>query len=440
MEQFTHSVMLDKELCMGCINCIKRCPTEAIRVRDGKAHILKERCIDCGECIRICPHHAKKAITDPISILENFQYTIALPPPSLYGQYNNLEEQDLLLEALLGMGFDSVFEVAKAAELVSDATRRLLQTGSMKRPVISSACPAVTRLIRVRFPELIDHVLPLVAPIELAARMAKKDAVRKTGLPKEAIGCIFLTPCPAKVTATRSPVGSAHSEVDGAVAIKDIYPRLLASMKRIQQVDYLASAGRIGLGWAESGGEAAGLVSTDSYLAADGIENVIQVLEELENEKLNDLDFIELNACSGGCVGGPLTVENPYVAKARLQRLRKYLPESCNRLAGAEIPREMRWETPLEPVDILKLDKDIRRAMEKMQRLNEIEKLLPGLDCGTCGAPSCRDLAEDIVRGKGAIEDCVFFTRDTADGSGCIPIPAPFRKSGEAKEKGDSRD
>ena len=228
---------------------------------------------------RQCPHHAKKAITDPISILENFQYTIALPPPSLYGQYNNLEEQDLLLEALLGMGFDSVFEVAKAAELVSDATRRLLQTGSMKRPVISSACPAVTRLIRVRFPELIDHVLPLVAPIELAARMAKKDAVRKTGLPKEAIGCIFLTPCPAKVTATRSPVGSAHSEVDGAVAIKDIYPRLLASMKRIQQVDYLASAGRIGLGWAESGGEAAGLVSTDSYLAADGIENVIRVLE-----------------------------------------------------------------------------------------------------------------------------------------------------------------
>ena len=96
--------MLDKELCMGCINCIKRCPTEAIRVRDGKAHILKERCIDCGECIRICPHHAKKAITDPVSILENFQYTIALPPPSLYGQYNNLEEQDLIAGSPAGHG------------------------------------------------------------------------------------------------------------------------------------------------------------------------------------------------------------------------------------------------------------------------------------------------------------------------------------------------
>ena len=77
MEQFTHSVMLDKELCMGCINCIKRCPTDEIRVRDGKAHILKERCIDCGECIRICPHHAKKAITDPVSYTHLTLPTIA---------------------------------------------------------------------------------------------------------------------------------------------------------------------------------------------------------------------------------------------------------------------------------------------------------------------------------------------------------------------------
>ena len=170
MERFIHSVTLDRDKCKGCINCIKRCPTEAIRVREGKASIIAERCIDCAECIRICPHHAKKALCDPLEVLEDYEYTIALPPPSFYGQFNNLEEPDLVLAALRDLGFDDVFEVARAAELVSEATRRLMQEGNMPRPVISSACPAVARLIRVRYPDLIDHVLPLVAPVELAAR------------------------------------------------------------------------------------------------------------------------------------------------------------------------------------------------------------------------------------------------------------------------------
>lgn len=304
MERFIHSVTLDRDKCKGCINCIKRCPTEAIRVREGKASIIAERCIDCAECIRICPHHAKKALCDPLEVLEDYEYTIALPPPSFYGQFNNLEEPDLVLAALRDLGFDDVFEVARAAELVSEATRRLMQEGNMPRPVISSACPAVARLIRVRYPDLIDHVLPLVAPVELAARMAKRQAMEKTGLPAEKIGCIFLSPCPAKVTAIRDPMGTSKSQVDAAVAVKEVYPRLLGLMKKRQAADNLATAGRIGIGWAESGGESAGLVTVDSYLAADGIENVIRVLEDLEDEKYPGLDFVELDACAGGCVGG----------------------------------------------------------------------------------------------------------------------------------------
>ena len=86
MSEFFHSVTLDRDLCRGCINCVKRCPTEAIRVRDGKAKILSDRCIDCGECIRICPYHAKKPIVDPLSVMDQYEYTVALPAPSLYGQ------------------------------------------------------------------------------------------------------------------------------------------------------------------------------------------------------------------------------------------------------------------------------------------------------------------------------------------------------------------
>lgn len=413
MDQFFHSVMLDSDLCKGCINCIKRCPTEAIRVRGGKAKIITERCIDCGECIRICPHHAKKAIYDKLSVLDDYRYTIALPAPSLYGQFNNLEDVDIVLNALLKMGFDQVFEVAKAAEIVSDISRRVMSEGRIEKPVISSACPTVVRLIRVRFPELIDHVLPLNAPIDVAAKLARKQALEEhPQLKPEDIGVIFISPCPAKVTAVKMPLVAEKSDVDAVVAISDVYPKLISYMEDVDQnpeeMEELSSAGKIGVSWASSGGEAAALLG-DNYLAADGIENVIKVLEDLEDDKFPELDFVELNACAGGCVGGVLTVENPYVAKARLKKLRKYLPVAMNHVEKM-IP-EVQWDKELEYASVLSLDDNLEAALHKMNELERIAGDLPGLDCGSCGAPSCRALAEDVVRGVAKESDCIMRLR-----------------------------
>ncbi len=407
---FFHSVTLEKDQCVGCTNCIKRCPTEAIRVRDGKAQIISERCIDCGECIRVCPHHAKKTRFDHLDKLQDFEYTIALPAPSLYGQFNNLDDIDFVLTGLKALGFDHVFEVSRAAELVSEATRRLMAQGSLPRPLISSACPAVVRLIRVRFPDLCPHVLPLRSPMETAAGMAKAEAAARTGLPKEKIGCFFITPCPAKVTDIQCPIGIEKSMVDGALAISEIFPILSSKMDKLETVEPLAKSGIIGVSWASSGGESAALLN-DKYLAADGIENVIRVLEELEDERIRELDFIELNACSGGCVGGVLCVENAYVAKARLQRLRKYLPVSQNHLR-ADIPQGMNWQEPLEFAPVLTLSDDLSEAMEMMMEIDNICEKFPGLDCGACGAPSCRSLAEDVVKGQAKESDCVFVLRE----------------------------
>ena len=411
---FFHSVTLDRDKCHGCINCVKRCPTEAIRVRNGKAKIIKERCIDCGECIRVCPHHAKQAIFDPISVMDSFEYKIALPAPSLYGQFNNLDDIDLILGALTLMGFDDVYEVARAAELVSDATRRYMMREDIKRPVISSACPAVLRLIRVRFPELIDNILPLHPPIEVAARVAKARAAEKTGLPPEKIGAIFISPCPAKVTAVKMPLGTEKSAVDAVLAIREVYPKLISLMRKVPASVDMAGAGRMGIGWGSSGGEAAAALK-ERYLAADGIENVIRVLEDLEDEKFYDLDFVELNACSGGCVGGVLGVENPYVAKAKLKRIRKYRPVSCNHLEEESLA-PYTWDAPVEYEPVLELDADTRTAMEKMKMMREIEGRLYGMDCGSCGAPSCKALAEDIVRGFATEEACIFKLREEIRG------------------------
>lgn len=401
-----HSVQLDKDLCMGCTNCVKRCPTEAIRVRDGKAKIIGERCVDCGECIRICPHHAKTAVVDPLSVLTSYRHTIALPAPSLYGQFNNLCEVDTVLGALRLMGFDEVYEVARAAELVSDCTRQLLKGGTLKKPIISSACPVVVRLIRARFPELIDNILPVLPPVELAARLAKKEFAQATGCGEEEIGAIFLSPCPAKATACRSPLGFEKSAVDAVVAIRDVYPRLLGLMKQVQEGEGLARAGRMGIGWGSSGGEASALLC-ENHLAADGIENITRVLESLEDEKFPGLEFIELNACAGGCVGGVLTVENPYIAKAKLKRLLKYRPVACNRI-GPQPQVPLLFDAPIRYQPVLQLDDDLGAAMQKLNAIRETQGRLAGMDCGACGAPNCRAMAEDIVLGLATEDMCIY--------------------------------
>lgn len=412
MGKFYTSVRLEESLCKGCINCIKRCPTEAIRVRNGKAAITKEFCIDCGECIRICKHHAKLATYDKLEMLQQFSYTVALPAPSLYGQVNNLEDINILLHALKRMGFNDVFEVGGAAEIVSRLSRQYILNHKEKWPIISTACPSVTRLIRVRFPNLIEHLLPIKAPIDIAAELASKMAMEKSGLPREKIGIFFISPCPAKVTAVKTPLGYEKSEVDGVLAMKDIYPLLISNMKEVAKEDNLeeiSTAGKIGISWGSSGGEASGLLS-DSYLAADGIENVIKVLEDMEDQKFTNLEFIELNACSAGCVGGVLTIENPYVARVKLKNLRKYMPVSKSHMELSE--EGLYWTKKVEYEPVFNLGETMEESFKRLAKAEKLYEHFPGLDCGSCGAPTCKAFAEDVVRGLAVENDCIHIMRE----------------------------
>jgi iron only hydrogenase large subunit-like protein len=200
---YTHSVTLDTEKCKGCTTCIKRCPTQAIRVRNGKAVINGSLCIDCGECIRVCPYKAKKASFDTFDEMDRNAFLIALPPPSLFGQFPTLEEPDQLVQALLDIGFDDVFEVAQAAEIATAFTLNYMKRGDIPSPLINSACPVIVRLIVMRYPSLCDHVFSLVQPMELAGRMAKQRALREhPELKPEQIRTVFISPCPAKATSS----------------------------------------------------------------------------------------------------------------------------------------------------------------------------------------------------------------------------------------------
>ncbi|MBO5089380.1 MAG: 4Fe-4S binding protein [Clostridia bacterium] len=409
MNTYEHSVFLDVEKCTGCTTCLKHCPTEAIRVKDGHAVINEGRCIDCGECIRVCPHHAKKAKCNALSGMDKFKWKIALPAPSLYGQFENLDDVDYVLDGLLKLGFDDVFEVSAAAELVSAYTRKYLKTDSITKPAISSACPVVTRLIALRFRSLTDNIIHMLPPMEVAADLARQKAKSEhPELSDEDIGVCFISPCPAKASYVKNGFADYKSKVDLVVPISDIYFQLISVMAHSSDIKSLSNSGIIGISWASSGGEATAIFN-ESYLAADGIENVIKVLDQLENGDFPNLEFIELNACPGGCVGGVLTIQNPFIAKARLQSLRRYLPVSENFVKDSDgyIPDGFLFDNLPVYQPISRLSDSMAESMRMLSDIQRIKGELPGLDCGSCGAPTCRALAEDIVKGLSSIDKCL---------------------------------
>ncbi len=411
---YKHSVSLDIGKCKGCTACLKRCPTEAIRIHEGHAVINSARCIDCGECIRVCPSKAKKATHDSLSVLNDYKYTVALPAPSFYGQFDNLDNIGYIIKGLLDLGFDDVFEVACAAELVSAYTRKYINREDIKKPIISSACPTITRLISTNYPYLCENIMPILPPIDVAAMLAREKALEEhPELAPEDIGIIFISPCPAKVSYIKNNFAGERNYISAVLSVRDVYFALLDKMKKGDAEPIEATeSGIIGIGWASTGGESSAILN-DRYLAADGIENCIRVLDQIDSADITHLDFVELNACNGGCVGGAMTVANAYIAQARLQSLKRYLPISPNRPASDWIPDKYFHEKKVEYNPYSSLSSDRKTAMQMMRDIEELTKKLPGLDCGSCGAPTCMAFAEDVVKKETSVDECTVILKRT---------------------------
>ncbi len=284
----------------------------------------------------------------------------------------------------------------------------------------------------------------MIAPVELAAMRAREEAVKKSGLSPEEIGVFFITPCPAKVTADRYPLFLEERVIDGTFSMADIYKRVLGPMKKVKEPRQLSKSGIMGIGWARVGGESSALLK-EHHLAVDGIENVIDILEDVENGLLPEVEFLELNACTQGCVGGCLTVENPYTAKSRIRKLMKYLPVSKNKAEpeDAEAILALAKKVP-EYVPVWQLSEDREDAMRIFMEIADLRRRLPGLDCGSCGAPSCRSFAEDVATNFASEEDCIFHMRErmqymAGGGDADEYLPPPFRRTdGEESDEKDN--
>ena len=403
------SILLIDERCKGCVHCARVCPTEAIRIRNWKAEVDPARCIECGMCVKICPCHAMKPLVDPMEITDGYDYRIAIPSSAFMGQFENVKSRNHLLTAIKQVGFDEVYEEAIGAEIVSDATRRKCLTADRNgRPLISSGCPSVLKLIQMKFPSLIDCVLEFKPPVEIVAEMVRKKAEKE--YPDKKIGIFFIAPCTSKISFVKAnEEDDEESYVDVMIAITDLYRPVLANLKNLDDSDVedLEKTGVTGLRWTSPGGESLA-IGTDRFLAVDGIPEIIEIFEQLENDKLENLDFIEADACVGGCLGGSLTVRDPYSARANMKRLvdeakMKYGSKYLNTCDSED---DLRRHMDLKYNPVLQLDGDLKVALKKMEEMGKVLRDLPGIDCGVCGAPTCRAFAEDVIRGTVTEKAC----------------------------------
>lgn len=416
MDEFYHALKVSPEACTGCTHCMTACPTRAIRVRHRLATIDAAACVDCGMCLKTCPRRAIFVEQDDFNQIFHFKHRVILLPTVVFGQFAEDVSEERIFAELHAMGFTRVVETDRAAGILADAMRAYMAREAYRRPFISAFCPAVVRLIQVRFPSLIPHVIPLKQALDLSALYARRE-LELAGATDEEIGVFYVTPCAAKIAAIKSPVGEEVSPVNGVINMDFIYNKIQAGLTRHRErplppapdQEFLSPES---IAWTLSGGEAAGFEGR--CLAIDEIHNVIDILEKIENEEIPGIDFVELRACDHSCAGGALTTNNRFLTLERLHARaranagrRRDAPEGIVRHAGfleerAPLPGKI-YPRPIE-----RLDEDMLVAMEKMQKINRIMEVVPRVDCGACGAPSCRELARDVVMGKAKLDQCIF--------------------------------
>jgi len=393
------------------------CPTKAIRVKSGTADIDKHACVDCGECLKACPVNAIIVEQDDFNQIFSFKQRVALLPTVLLGQFPDDITEEQIYSVIHDMGFTHVFEVDEAVDLLIEGTKEYMRKHPQMRPFISSFCPAVVRLIQVRFPSLVENIVRLKPVVDISSQFYRKKLIDE-GFKNDEIGIFYITPCAAKIAAVKSPVGEEELLIDGVINMDFIYNKVMLSLKKTSKekdtISNYRHLSKTSIEWSLTNGEASQY--SGRCLAIDEIHNVIAFLDKLENEEITDVDFLELRACDRSCAGGVLSTENRFLAVERLSKRAKkdikkqketeeiyttYRPYLLDNMAISEI----------EPRSILSLDSDMMVAMDKMKKIQRIMKVLPGIDCGACGAPKCKVLAEDIVQGKAKMTQCVFLQK-----------------------------
>jgi iron only hydrogenase large subunit-like protein len=421
MFELKHGFKIDRERCNGRMQCLRACPTHAIRVKNGKASLIPELCIDCGSCLAVCPTAAISATTITFAELDRFKFKVAVASPALFTQFGMDDTPVEVGRALLDLGFDAVWEYAVDIELIDRAITDCVKKWPGPFPLISNSCPVVVRLVQVSYPSMVEHLIHIEAPREIAGRELKRRYSRQLGLRPEDIAAIYITPCQAKTISILQPAEGVESYLDGAVGISEIYNDILSRLRKGTWREE-APKGLLGSSELLYGGAPEGEfphLSREHYLPLSGLSDIIRVFNDIEKGKLGNIEFLECYACQGGCIGGNLTVENLYIARSKNLHLMAGKKQSSqefeNEVERRYVTEDFSLRRPLRPRIIEREALDLRERVMRRKRAEELMRGLPMLNCGLCGAPTCRNHAEDVAASRADIGDCVFLAPDRID-------------------------
>jgi anti-sigma regulatory factor (Ser/Thr protein kinase)/Fe-S-cluster-containing hydrogenase component 2 len=410
-----HSIRIAAARCRVCLACLRACPTRAMRVRPATPglaagpstpgltaggqmpKILEHLCIDCAACLGACDAGALTMAGGAHELPSADDAVLVLPSAFLH-QFGPGVGPARVLAALAQLGFRDVRTSGPWEEALRAAVLQHARSHPVPGPILSPVCPAIVNLVEMRFPSLIGQLAPLLSPME--AMCADLEGRR----------ALFVAECPCERSALESD--AAKPEIIAPAVLRDAIAPILAADHAAgvsaaetphpfpsSEPDAGLSAEALAKAEASGRSTTIGKAETDrEVLRVTGLIHVLRALEEAENGRMGDVAVLELYACDEGCFGSPLLTEDPFVALHRSHQAAE---------PSAAPARAIRRARPYAPRAGLRLDHDMTRAIEKLSKIQQLLRTLPGNDCGLCGSPTCAALAEDIVLGRAGGAVCV---------------------------------
>ena len=392
---------LKKSNCKNCYKCIRHCPVKSIRFSGNQAHIINNECILCGHCFVVCPQDAKQIVdeTEKVKVmLQSGEPVVVSLAPSFIANYPGVGI-GAMRKALKQLGFYDVEETAIGATIVKTEYERMLREDS-RSVVISSCCHSVNLLIQKYFPGVLPYLADVLSPMlahcqDIKHRMPEAKTV-------------FIGPCVAKKDEADHYTGLT----DAVLTFEELTNWLKKEgIELEQEIDHdPETRARF---FPVTGGVIKTMKKDEeryTYLAIDGVENCIEALKDVESGKITNC-FIEMNACTGGCISGPVMEKyhkNPvkdYIAVAQYAGTKDFdIPQ----------PDFMRLRKSFSPID---REMQMPSETEIMGILRKMGKFKPSqeLNCGSCGYNTCREKAIAIYQGKAEASMCLPYLKDKAE-------------------------